>query len=402
MPTPTRIVGLIGSMVPYHHARWQAFASQEAYNCRLLELTDHDEFKVLEFTPLDQTAYRREALFPGRAAKGLRAVDIVTRVMHRLDDLQPDCVCLNGYASPMALGALLWSMRNHVPRVMMSESTEWDEPRRGWKEAIKSRLVCQCGSALVGGKASSDYLTRLGIPPESIFQGYDAVDNDFFSAGAAEARLHEPERRQQLTLPQNYWVACARFTPKKNLSLLVQAYARHREGFPGKPWDLVILGDGPGRAELTEAVSRLGLTDSVHLPGARAYGDLPACYGLARAFVHASTTEQWGLVVNEAMACGLPVLVSRRCGCAEDLVHDGVNGFAFNPDDSQALADQMVQLSSGVTNLEAMGSASRAIIAAWSPARFAEQLARAIHRGQRQYRSSTWADRTLTNMIALR
>ena len=85
------------------------------------------------------------------------------------------------------------------------------------------------------------------------------------------------------------------------------------------------------------------------MPGFKQYHDLPAYYGLAGAFVHTSTVEQWGLVVNEAMAAGLPVLVSRNCGCAADLVQDGVNGFAFDPLDG----DRMAALLTKVAGLSA-------------------------------------------------
>ena len=99
------------------------------------------------------------------------------------------------------------------------------------------------------------------------------------------------------------------------------------------------------RAEVEEAISRLSVEGSVHLVGAQSYGDVPAYYALAGAFVHASTTEQWGLVVNEAMASGLPVLVSNRCGCAPDLVQEGVNGFTFDPCNVEELAQLMLKIS---------------------------------------------------------
>ncbi len=81
-------------------------------------------------------------------------------------------------------------------------------------------------------------------------------------------------------------------------------------------WDLVLLGDGPLKPTLLKLISSLGLESCVHLPGFKQYDELPVYLGLAETFIHASTTEQWGLVVNEAMASGLPVLVSNRCGCA--------------------------------------------------------------------------------------
>jgi 1,2-diacylglycerol 3-alpha-glucosyltransferase len=95
--------------------------------------------------------------------------------------------------------------------------------------------------------------------------------------------------------------------------------------------DLVVCGDGDLRPRLHALARELGLEQRVHWPGFVQYPDLPVYYALADAFILASTIEPWGLVVNEAMACGLPVLVSDRCGCAPDLVPEGQNGFTFKP-----------------------------------------------------------------------
>jgi glycosyltransferase involved in cell wall biosynthesis len=84
------------------------------------------------------------------------------------------------------------------------------------------------------------------------------------------------------------------------------------------PWDLVLLGDGPLKADLCRLIDDLRIRNRVLMPGFKQYEELPAYYALARAFVHASATEQWGLVVNEASASGLPVIVSNRCGCVPE------------------------------------------------------------------------------------
>src|SRR5207244_4064698 len=102
----------------------------------------------------------------------------------------------------------------------------------------------------------------------------------------------------------------------KNLPRLLEAFAGYRRLAGDAAWELVLLGDGPLRPELVALLKDLELDGHVLLPGFKQYDELPAYYGLAGAFIHASTTEQWGLVVNEAMASGLPVLVSDRCGCA--------------------------------------------------------------------------------------
>ena len=102
-------------------------------------------------------------------------------------------------------------------------------------------------------------------------------------------------------------------------------------------------------------------------------------YGLASAFILPSTTEQWGLVVNEAMASGLPVLVSNRCGCAAELVKEGSNGYTFNPLEIGEIADLMLNIGAAGVDRSAMGQKSREIIANWSPDLFGRNLTNAAN-----------------------
>ena len=107
------------------------------------------------------------------------------------------------------------------------------------------------------------------------------------------------------------------------------------------------------------------------MPGFVQYPDLPRWYAEASCFVHASLIEPWGLVVNEAMAAGLPVIVSRTCGCAADLVQEGVNGWTFDPTDKLGLAELMRRISASPEQAKLMGESSRRIIRDWGTERFA-------------------------------
>jgi ubiquinone/menaquinone biosynthesis C-methylase UbiE len=281
----------------------------------------------------------------------------------------------------------------------MSESNLWDERRVAWKEWVKRRLVALYSGALVGGRPQGDYLAKLGMPQDRIFSGYDAIENDYFARNAGQSRKQEADYRSRYGLPEKYFLASARFLENKNLPRLLEAYARYRtlcedqrpqttgpqdssdiplSSSPVVPWSLVLLGDGPLRPALNSQLSTLNLHGHVLLPGFKQYPDLPAYYGLAGAFIHASTTEQWGLVVNEAMASGLPVLVSNRCGCASDLVQEGVNGFTFEPDHADQLAQLMRQIAAFDFPLSAFGAASQAIVARFGPPAFASGLRGAL------------------------
>jgi glycosyltransferase involved in cell wall biosynthesis len=274
-------------------------------------------------------------------------------------------------------------MEQGIPMVVMSESARGDEPRTLWKEIIKRRIVDLYAAALVGGQRHVEYLVELGMPRERIFTGYDVVDNAYFEQRAREIRNANPlqadETRKKHALPENYFLASARFIQKKNLPILIRAYAEYRqrsEVAGNAPWDLVLLGDGPMRDTLNTQLSTLNLHAHVHLPGFKPYDELPVYYGLARAFVHASTTEQWGLVVNEAVASGLPVIVSDRCGCVPELVQD--NGFTFDPANESECAEWLLQMASlSGDERRRLGDASYRIAANFTPDRFGEGLEQA-------------------------
>lgn len=147
------------------------------------------------------------------------------------------------------------------------------------------------------------------------------------------------------------------------------------------PWDLVILGDGPLRPDMEKRIHELELEAWVHLPGFKQYDELPKYYALASAFLHPSTSEQWGLVVNEAMASELPVGVSHRCGCAADLVQPEENGFSLDPENPRAWTEAMIQLTAmPESERQLLGNKSWEIIQHWGPERFAQGLKAAVEK----------------------
>ncbi len=357
--------------------------------------------------------FRRVNLFPAEDIDAVSTPTLRRRMNEQLSAAKPEVVAIPGWFDRGAIVALHWCLGNRIPVVIMSESTGHDWQRAGWKERIKLAVVKACSTGLVGGEPHSDYLASLGMPKNRIFKGYDAVDNDHFAQGAHAVRSNWQEVRRELDLPENFFLASARFVKKKNLSRLIQAYARYRELANSSstcdslartnPWNLVILGDGPLRPALIAQISALDLREHVHLPGFKQYEELPMYYGLASVFVHASTVEQWGLVVNEAMASGLPVLVSNRCGCAPDLVQEGRNGFNFDPYNIESLAHLMLKISARNFPLSEFGSASRDIVADWGPERFAAGFEQAVETALRVPRPApTMLDRLLLRLLLLR
>jgi len=329
-----------------------------------------------------ETRFERRVLF-GTALEEQSAQAIVAATEAALDAADPDIVCITGWSHSEALTMLRWARRRRRHAILLSESTEHDHDRTRLREALKRRIVRLCDAALVGGEPQRAYAERLGLPADRVFLGYDAVDNDHFRLGADAARAAGAAIRAELGLPTQYFFGSCRFIEKKNLARLIEAFALYRADAGVEGWDLVLAGDGEQRSALEMLVRDLGVADQVHFLGFRQYDDLPALYGLAGGFVHVSTVEQWGLVVNEACAAGLPVIVSNRCGCVEDLVETGANGWRVDPFDIGQIAAALAQLASPGVDRAAMATRGREIVARYGPARFGDGLVEAITAARR-------------------
>lgn len=370
-----KVAILFDNFGPYHLARLKAASAV----CELLAVEFGSSSTEYAWRASESEGFKRVTLNEHGAGHDLSNEEFQSRLFHVLDEYQPDAVVVPGWGYRGALIALYWGLLHFVPVICMSESTQWDEARNPVKEWIKRRIIGLFSSALVGGTPHRNYIMALGMPADRIFLGYDVVDNRFFAEKSEEQKARSLEPRQQRS---RYFLASARFIEKKNLLRLIRAYARYWDkastSFTNKPWDLVLLGDGEMRPKLEKLRSELGLQNWMEMPGFKQYEELPAYYAAAGAFIHASTTEQWGLVVNEAMASGLPVLVSNRCGCAVDLVKDGENGWTFDPTNQEQIADLMLRISSDEDARARMELRSREIISEWGPDCFASGLTEAL------------------------
>jgi glycosyltransferase involved in cell wall biosynthesis len=374
---------------PYHRARLKGAMSE--LECQGVEFysSSHDyawkesDPDGLPIITIGEEAIRTQSRFPEFAKK----------LTDALASIRPSVVAVPGWSSKPALTALRWCLDHQVPAIVMSESAIGDFKRRRLTEWIKARIIRQFSAALVGGSRHQAYLQQLGMRSEDIHLGYDAVDNHYFEERSAHLRKGLP----------SVFLASARFIEKKNLIRLLQAYAQYRATTAEsiKPWPLVLLGDGPMRPEILSSITSLNLTDCVTLPGFKQYAEIPSYYANAGAFIHASTTEQWGLVVNEALASSLPVLVSKACGCAPELVREGVNGYTFDPFDVKAMSDVMLRITKlPEHDLFRMGQASLEVVGQWGPSRFGKGLSSTSQSAlSRKPHDLTVLDRCLLNIL---
>lgn len=316
--------------------------------------------------------------FPGKTVEQIDSKTLAARVIRWLDDSDPQAVVITGYYYAAMRAAARWAKRHNRVSIFLGDSHWEDRSRTAIKESVKGWWVRRhYDAAFAAGEQTAAYLVRLGVPREWIWTGYDVVDNQAFADGAAAARSQGDALRDRLGLPERYFLFVGRFAPEKNVLRLLEAYATYRQTAGQRAWGLVLVGGGPQEPMLRERAQELR---DVVFAGFQQADAVSAYYGLACCLVLPSVSETWGLVVNEAMAAGLPVLVSHRCGCVPELVRPGVNGYVCDPSNSDGMARLMGVLSSGRVNVEAMGEASRKIVSLYTPETWAQVLADCIER----------------------
>lgn len=375
---------------PYHFARLRA--AQKA-------APEIGFFGVEVASKTSTYAWNRTApaelrtLLPGETAEnasGLRTFLCAVRLFRREN---VKVVFVPSYWPQSSLALLMAAKVTGAAIVMMNESHAHTARASGLRLRLKGWLIRMFDAALIGGGPQRSYFESMGIPAERIFDGYDVIDNDYYGSKTVENRLAAAELRNRYGLPNRYFLNVGRMVAKKNLDTLIRAYAAACAADPAQP-RLVFVGSGPLEMELRENCVRLGLSfvdlrcrpskgngrpaeADVLFFGFRQADELPVFYSLATAFVLPSVREEWGLVINEAMACGLPVVVSKVVGCAPDLVLDGENGFQFDPDDVDELAERLRWLGENPDEVTRMGNRSREIIAEWDVTRFARNARKA-------------------------
>jgi glycosyltransferase involved in cell wall biosynthesis len=269
-----------------------------------------------------------------------------------------------------------WARRNGVPFLAWIESTARDQRNgRYLAEFLKKRFVRRCDGLVVPGKSSFEYARSFGVREKIIFTAPNAVDTELFAREAEAIRQDASAHLRSLRLPSRFFLFAGRLVPEKGVFDLLDAYGKIDSQLRSEI-GLVLLGEGRSRRELIQRASVIK-PGSVHFAGFIHREHLASYYGLAEVFVFATHTDPWGLVVNEAMACALPVISTNAAGCAADLVQDHWNGRVVPAGDSELLAAAMDELARNAPLRSLMGQRSRERIQQYSPEACAVGIAEA-------------------------
>ncbi|HZW93799.1 MAG TPA: glycosyltransferase family 4 protein [Candidatus Eremiobacteraceae bacterium] len=364
-------------IAPYRIPVFNALSQRRELDLHVVFLSENDPTIRQWRVYTDEIEFQYDVLPSWRRRFGKYNVLLNRGVLSTLNKLRPDAVLCGGYNYLTSWQAAYWARFHHVPLLLWSESTALDK-RHGHRpvEFLKAQFLRLCRSFVVPGRSSLNYLKDFGVSDQLIFTAPNAVDGALFSKPAKQARRNQFEVRARRSLPSRYFLFVGRLVKAKGIFELLETYAQLDTEIRDKV-GLVFVGDGADRPALMERAARIA-PGTIQFPGFIQREGLSDFYALADALIFPTHSDPWGLVVNEAMSCGLPVVVTGVAGCVAELVQDGWNGFVVAPNDRAALASAMTRLASDCVLRTEMGSRSRERIEAYSPEAWAEGLVNAV------------------------
>jgi glycosyltransferase involved in cell wall biosynthesis len=296
-----------------------------------------------------------------------------------LDPTVYDAVWLHGYAQVSLLEALLRARSRGLKVLLRGESLLHGRAENDWR--AKARRLClppllrRVDACLAIGEHNAEFYRAYGVPPRRIFPMPYAVDNRRFAAAGFAASADREALRAELGLKPGLPVVlyASKFQARKRPGDLLSAALRLMRR--SRPFELLLIGDGEQRAELERHANR---APHVHFLGFKNQTELPRYYDLCDLFVLPSSYEPWGLVLNEAMACGRPVLASDAVGAARDLVQPGVTGWLYPAGDSRELELALEEALADPALLAQAGRAAQAHVQAFDFANDARGLRAAL------------------------
>ena len=354
---------------PYMVERFNALADRNAFE---FEAWFNDRVEVDRSWEVNEASWRfRHRYLPTTRLMG-RTQHWPLPILSR----RPD-VLVSLYAEPSFLAGWSLAKLRGAKTAFWCQVTKdrWVE-RRAWKNAVKRAIFPRVDAILGSGKESRAFAMRFGTPPDRAVSLPHSIDVRHYSNGTRQARPHREAHRRELELQGTTFIYVGRLWWGKGINYLLDAFetVQHQSG---DPVSLLLVGDGPEESTLKRSCAERGIGNVV-FAGFRQKSELPKYYALADVFVFPTLGDPYGLVVDEAMACGLPVISTSAAGEIRDRIEEGVNGYIVPPEDSAALAEYMLYLSRYPELRASMGQDSAEKIQGHTPEQWAEDFERIV------------------------
>jgi len=369
-----RVLILSEIISPYRIPVFNALACDERLDLHVVFLSETDKGLRQWRVYKDEIRFPYEVL-PSARFRGRKGSLLLNWKLHSsLERFAPEVIVCGGYNYVAAWEALWWAKNHNVEMVLWSESNRHDaRSGRRFVESMKTYFLSRCDRFVVPGKSAREYLEMLGAEERQITIAPNAIDNEWFQAQAQPIRGQSLKCRTEFGLPARFMLFSGRLVREKGVFDLLDAYATLPEDVRLQV-GVVFAGDGASKRELERRARKIR-PGMVCFSGFLQREELAGFYALAEALILPTHSDPWGLVVNEAMACGLPAIVSEVAGCALDLVTDGWNGYVVAAHDVEALRTGIHRLATDSELRQNMGVNSLKRIQNFSPEMCAKGLA---------------------------
>ena len=320
--------------------------------------------------------------------EGYRQVVCPRRLFRRVRFLWRECLVGGKYDLVVVPGYVrldtnLLALAPHRQPLGMRLDTApiYSEPAwKAWcKRIVLRRFFRRFATLHPVGSLTEGFLKTMGVSSSRMFRFPYAADNEHLAERANRFRRERERWLRELGIPAKTFITLGvlKFVPRENPMELLRGFHLLHEKFPDSA--LIVVGAGALQREMEAYIAASRLTDSVRLVGYAKYSELPKWYAISNVFVHSATRECWGVSVNEAMACRLPVVAASSVGSSYDLIQDGANGYQYPSGDVKALADCLTRIASRPDHGSELGERSGDIIRAWDFEATMRSLELALH-----------------------
>ncbi len=380
-----RVALLTNILTPYRVPVYEILAATPGWELRVMVNAESEfdrswqvERGSLDVERVTGFALRRRIRARGRALyHQITTLHIPTGLPAALRRFAPDVV-ISAELGARTLIALLYARLTGTPLVIWSYHSRVGATGAGPLQRLWRRFLLANAQAVVGmGRQARDVLSGLGVPSERIFDAPNACDHDSVvrAVEGCEPEALRASLQERLGCRERIALVVGRLVPMKGVAPLIQAWEWLPEELRAR-WTLLFVGSGPLEALLREAEASADRGEIAHTPTVPP-DEVAGYYAASDLLVFSSLGDPWGLVVNEALASGLPVLCSRLAGCADDLVRPGENGWHFDPHDPQEFARTLREAMES-EDREALRDAARDTAGRFRPERMADGIRRAV------------------------
>jgi glycosyltransferase involved in cell wall biosynthesis len=363
-----KIILVTNIMSPYRIATFNQLASKYGKAFKVVFCKQNDHYRKWNILERNQLKFNFCVLNNFSIKLKEWEVHLANGLLSKLVKEKPFLVITEGFGFPTIFSWLYTSIFHKKLIIFSAETHHTAKYYSSFRHLLRRFMVRQSHGFIAKGTLAKEYLISLQVSQEKIFLTHYSIDPELFGLSLNKIGEKQKSRKKKTRI-----LYVGRLTKLKGVDLLIRAYKEVKKKYPNI--ELCLVGDGSDEDEFKKLAEG---TDDISFEGYKQYDQLLPYYLDSDLFVLPTLKDVWGLVVNEAMMCGMPILCSQYAGCCQDLIKEGENGLIVDPENLEELSQGICQLLSKDGNLSRFGKRSLEIIKDFSTERTTEGFVRAI------------------------